>query len=309
MKSKSSLILIVGPTASGKSDLGLQLAERFHGSILNCDSLQFYQRMDIGTAKPPQADRRRVPHHLFDMVPPGEVLTAGDFRRQALQLLLQAKAPVFGVGGSGFYIQALEKGMFDVPKPRPETEAAVRQRLREQGVQALHEELCRRDPAYGARINPNDAYRITRALILMDDSGRTVSQVRAEFAPEPLPVPVLKLGVSPTREQLLPRVTRRVSQMLEAGFLAEVEGLCRDGFASWPPLQSVGYKECLQCLQGQIDRAQLPGLIVEKTMQLAKKQRTWFQRDAGIHWLNTDAPLPQAVDLVGAFLDRLGASS
>lgn len=297
------VVLIVGPTASGKSALALALAERFGGSILNCDSLQFYQRLDIGTAKPPPEERARVPHFLFDFVPPGEVLTAGDFRRLALDVVAQSTSPVFAVGGSGFYIQAFEKGMYDVPKPKPEIEQSVRERLANDGLAALYVELVKRDPEYGDRINPNDAYRITRALVLMDDSGKTVTEVRRSFAQTPFPYPLLKLGISVAREELLPRVRTRVQDMLRNGFLEEVKGLLSDGFGSWPPLLSVGYKECVQFLKGELD-SDLESLIVEKTMQLAKKQRTWFNRDKEITWLSLDQTLEEGEARVAAFLDQ-----
>lgn len=304
-------ILVVGPTASGKSDLALKLAEEFNGAILNCDSLQFYQRLDIGTAKPTQEERARVPHFLFDFVPPGEVLTAGDYRRAALEILqteLQSR-PVFGVGGSGFYIQALEKGMFDVPKPAPEKDKAVRERLEKQGLPALYAELQRRDPEYGEDINPNDSYRIVRALVLMDDSGKTVTEVRSQFRPQPFPYPLLKLGLAPSREELLPRVEKRTEDMLRRGFLTEVRDLVRDGWENWPPMQSVGYREVLQFLRHEIPEERLAPLIVEKTMQLSKKQKTWFKRDVETKWLPVNDPFTPARALVTACLDQLGLPS
>jgi tRNA dimethylallyltransferase len=304
-------VLIAGPTASGKSVLSLRLAARFNGVILNCDSLQFYQRMDIGTAKPSLAERAQVPHYLFDAVPPGEVLTAGDYRRSALDILAREipRHPVFGVGGSGFYIQALEKGMFDVPKPKPEIDRAVRERLERDGLAALYEELCRRDPEYGENINPNDSYRIVRALVIMDDNGKTVTQVRGQFIKQEFPYPLLKLGLAPTREELLPRVQLRVELMLQQGFLEEVRGLLEDGWESWPPLQSVGYKECVQFLKGELPRERLVPQIVEKTMQLSKKQKTWFKRDPEIHWLPTEDSYATAERLVAGFIDQLERTS
>lgn len=300
-------ILIVGPTASGKSALALQLAQKFNAIILNCDSLQFYQRLDIGTAKPAIEERRLVPHFLFDVIPPGEVLTAGDYRRAALEVLARELPlhPVIGVGGSGFYIQALEKGMFDVPKPKPEVDRAVRERLEKRGLPALYQELTSRDPDYAEGINPNDSYRIVRGLVLMDDSGKTVTEVRASFTQTPFPYPLLKLGLAPTREELLPRVQARTEAMLHEGFLEEVRGLLADGLAEWPPLQSVGYKECVQFLKGEIAEDKLVPLIVEKTIQLSKKQKTWFKRESDIHWLPTSDPFAPAAALVSAFLDQV----
>lgn len=295
-------VLIVGPTASGKSSLALRLAEIFKGGILNCDSVQAYKRLDIGTAKPTWSERQRAPHFLFDILAPGEILTAGDFRRMALQVLEQElpKRVILGVGGSGFYIQALEKGMFALDKPKPEIDAQVRRDLEKHGLPALYQELQEQDPEYAEVLNPNDAYRITRAVVILRDSGRKVSELRKEFAEQeqPFPFPLLKLGLAPTREQLLPKVEARTQMMLKTGFLKEVEKLTEEGWAEWPPMQSVGYKECLSVLRGELPRENLSKMITEKTIQLAKKQRTWFKRDKDTHWLDPDDPLPQAEELI-----------
>jgi len=300
------LVLIVGPTGSGKSSLALELAQRFKGAILNCDSLQTYKRLDIGTAKPTKQEQKQVPHFLFDVMEPGEVLTAGDYRRLALTQL-ERELPeriVFGVGGSGFYIQALEKGMFDVPKPRPEVERQVREDAARLGLAHMFTELTRLDPEYADRISPNDFYRILRALIIRD-SGKTVSGVRQDFQVEEFPFPLLKMGISMVREELLPRVQARAASMLSNGLLDEVRGLIRDGYRDWPALQSVGYHECLAYLDGKIPESKLQPLIVEKTMQLAKKQRTWFKRDSQIHWLSQADIISEAEGILARFLDTL----
>lgn len=301
------LVLIVGPTASGKSSLGMQLSEQFGGSILNCDSLQTYQRLDIGTAKPSEADFKRVPHFLFDVLKPGEVLTAGDYRRMAMEVL-ERELPsrtVFGVGGSGFYIQALEKGMFDVPKPSAASEKSVRDRLEAAGPMAMFEELQRKDPEYARAISPNDTYRITRALIIIEDSGKSVTQVRKEFASVEFPYPLLKLGLNLSREELEPRVLARAKMMLNDGLLEEVRKLVEEGFGSWPAMQSVGYKECLDVLKGELPEEKLLGQIVEKTLQLSKKQRTWFKRDLNIKWLDPSNAFADAVDKISWFRQNL----
>jgi tRNA dimethylallyltransferase len=297
-------VLIVGPTASGKSALGLKLAEHFSAAILNCDSLQAYKRLDIGTAKPSLADRALVPHFLFDVLGPGEVLTAGDYREMAMEVLTRElpQRPVFGVGGSGFYIQALEKGMFDVPKPGAAAEKRIRLQLDKEGLPRMFEILSVQDPEYAQAINPNDAYRITRALIIIEDSGRKVSDLKKEFKPQRFPFPLLKLGLAPNREFLLPRVVKRTEEMLAAGLVSEVERLVDEGFGAWPALQSVGYRECQLFLNGAIVESQLAPLITEKTIQLSKKQRTWFNRDPDIRWLNVENSFPQARDLTENFL-------
>ncbi len=304
-------VLIVGPTASGKSDLALNLAQKFGGAILNCDSVQTYQRLNIGSAKPSAQEMQRRPHFLFDILKPGEVLTAGDFRKAALTVL-QAQLPkqiVFGVGGSGFYIQALEKGMFDVPKPSQAADQAVRERLKLQGLPALYAELQKRDPKYADALNPNDAYRITRALILMDDSGKTVTEVRRSFTAKPFPYPLLKLGLLPAREILLERVQQRTKYMLAAGLIDEVKVLVKEGFSDWPALASVGYAQCLEFVQGKLPRAELESKIIERTMQLAKKQRTWFKRDPEIKWLSPENAVEEGKIEVTRFLDQCKRSS
>jgi tRNA dimethylallyltransferase len=293
-------VLIVGPTGSGKSALALALAKRLGGAILNCDSLQTYRRLDIGTAKPSPAERESVPHFLFDVLGPGEVLTAGDFRRMAIEVLDRElpRRMVFGVGGSGFYIQALEKGMFDVKKPDPRIESEVRADFERTGLPAMHERLRRLDPDYAGDISPNDSYRILRALVIIADSGRKVSELRASFQAQPFPYPLLKMGLLPERERLLPNVELRTRAMLDAGLIEEVKALLAEGFADWPPLQSVGYKECLMFLKGELDEDRLLPLIVEKTMQLAKKQKTWFKRDKTINWLPPEGAERAAIELL-----------
>ena len=299
-------VLIVGPTASGKSSLGLELAEHFGGAILNCDSVQTYQRLNIGTAKPTAADFARVPHFLFDIVKPGEVLTAGDYRRAAMDVLARElpRRMIFGVGGSGFYIQALEKGMFDVPKPSIESERAVRQRLEEKGPAAMYAELKAKDPEYAEAISPNDIYRLTRALIIIEDSGKSVTQVRREFATTAFPYPLIKFGLNLTREELEPRVRERTKTMLKEGLLEEVRTLVNEGLTGWPAMQSVGYKECLDVLNGDLPEAKLFDQIVEKTLQLSKKQRTWFKRDTEIRWLTSKKAFNEAVEQITEFRQR-----
>ncbi len=296
---ENPVVFILGPTACGKSRLGMELAEKFGGGILNCDSVQVYQRLDIGTAKPTPEERARVPHFFFDELKPGEILTAGDFRKRALNYCVSElpKGPLFAVGGSGFYIQAFEKGMFEVDKPDPKTEADARRQLEEHGPEFMYQELVRLDPEYAEEINPNDTYRILRALIVAA-GGKKMSELRKGFQPQPFPYRYIKFGLSMERDALLPRVQSRTREMLQSGLVAEVDALLQEGWESWAPLNSVGYKECVDFLRGRLPAERLEQQIVEKTMQLAKKQRTWFKRDAEIHWLKASDPLSEASDIL-----------
>ncbi len=289
-------ILVVGPTGAGKSALGLRLAEKYKAAILNCDSLQAYRRLDIGTAKPSLQERARVPHFLFDVLEPGAEFTAGDFRRMALEVLERElrSAPVIGVGGSGFYIQALEKGMYDVVKPDPEIEKKLRAELASEGLPSMYSRLQNLDPVHAEVLSPNDSYRILRALVIIQDSGKKVSELRAGMPVIEFPYPLFKLGLAPSREWLLPRIVQRTQEMLRRGMLDEVRALRAEGFGTWPALKSIGYRECGIFLDGSLAEIQLAPLIVEKTMQLAKKQKTWFKRDQRIRWLGVDNPESEA---------------
>ena len=297
------VVFVVGPTATGKSALALTLADEFGGRILNCDSLQACRRLDVGSAKPTAAERARVPHHLFDVVAPGQRLTAGDFRRLAHEVLAREPGPTFAVGGSGFYIQALEKGMFDVPAPDPAVEGAVRARIAAEGAAAAFAELTRRDPAHAARVGPEDIYRVGRALMVMDQTGRTVTELRESFRPEPFAYPKLKLGLTLSREDLAARVKRRTAEMIANGIVDETRALVDEGFGDWPALASVGYRECRRVIDGDLAPANLAAEIELKTLGLAKKQRTWFKRDPEIQWLDPGRALAQARELVRTFVD------
>jgi tRNA dimethylallyltransferase len=305
----TKVIFVVGPTASGKSDLALNLAERNQGAIVNCDSVQLYKSLDIGSAKPSADDFKRVPHFLFDFVDEGEEITAGFYQRQFFATMkeLENQFPlVFVVGGTGFYFQAIEKGMYPTGAADAEVTRQVEAELLEAGgPERLYQELKSRDPEAAAKISANDHYRIARAVEMMRVHGKPVTEIKKEFADKaaPFPYPLLKLGIRGSREELAPRVERRTQKMLETGLLDEVRALLDRGLENWGPLQSVGYKESVDFLQGKIpDVRQLQALIVQNTLRLAKRQRTWFQRDPEIHWL-----APHEIEKAQHFIDTFSA--
>lgn len=301
------VVFVVGPTATGKSDFAVSAALRFGGEILNADSVQIYSSIEIGAAKPTSEERKGIPHHLLGTVAEGEICTAGDFRRRALEIIERGGqrgiSVFFAVGGSGFYVQALEKGMYPAPKVAEAVRVAIKMDFDVMGRGALYAELQARDPDYAAEISPNDTYRLFRSL----EIGRTLqgpelpvgrpaeaqtwSGVRRQFESEleaTRPFEVLKIGLFRDRKILRKAVRDRARRMIERGLIEEVSALRAKGLAAWAPMLSVGYKETQDFLDGKLDRARLEEDIATHTMQLAKRQMTWFRRDNEIVWFDSD---------------------
>ena len=310
-ESKIPLIFIVGPTATGKSSVALELAQKNQFEIVNADSLQVYKELDIGTAKPTQEEQSLVPHHLFNVVDVGQTMTAGDYRKSALEVISAAeqrgvKSLVF-VGGSGFYIQALQKGMFDAPKVSEETRRKVECFFEAEGAGKAYERLCAEDPIQAEKISPNDHYRIQRALEVFEETGETLSRLQSKFQPEVLKNPHRLFGLKVDRETLRQRVTLRAAEMLRTGLKEEVikarEKLKAEGLEmDWAPLRSVGYLQMGQFLDGELAEDQLLESIVTATMQLAKKQMTWFRNRTETVWYESGQDLLYGVE---SFLESL----
>ena len=283
----SSLVFLVGVTGSGKSALALRLAREFSAHILNCDSIQQYQGFDIGSAKPSLAERNSLPHHLFDWVPLGQQVSVGDFLRASQKVFADhAGQLMLCVGGTGFYFQALEHGLFPVPPKDPKVQEALMQELTELGSGVLHERLQALDPAAALRIHPEDHYRLIRALEIIQTTGTKVSELEARTKKQhQLPGPVLKLGVQISKEDLEVRLRERIQRMLDAGWIEEVETLLQKLGEDFPVLRSVGYLQIVQHLRGVISVTELSDEIFRAHWRLAKKQRTWFRRDSEIRWL------------------------
>lgn len=305
---KNPVIFVVGSTASGKSDWALRLAQEFGGVIVNCDSVQVYQKLDIGSAKPSKQEQALVPHYLLDYVPPGEEMTAGIYTRDfyACMEKVPAGVPVFVVGGTGFYFMAIEKGMYPVLPVPEEIKAKVAEDLEStDGAQRLHQELLEKDPEYGAKIHLSDHYRIGRAIELIRSQGKSVTQIQSEFAQaqQQFPFPLLKIGPAWDRELLKERIHLRTQKMLASGLIEEVRSLLDEGLESWAPMNSVGYKETIAFLKNEMTESELVELIAQNTRQLAKRQRTWFQRDKEIHWFDGASGFAEARSLVEEFLN------
>ena len=281
------LIFILGPTACGKSALALEWAEKLSAGILNCDSVKGYRELKIGSNRPDFTKYPSLQPFLFAEIRAPKLWTAGDFRKKALQVLNQQlpHKKVFAVGGSGFYIQALEKGMFEAPPSDPKINQKYQEIEAHEGSEALYQLLQEKDPERASQISPKDSYRLIRSLSLIESLKKPYSKIQREFAPKALPFPYIKIGLDLEKEELLRQLKSRTHRMIKTGLLEETESLIQQGFESWRPLKSLGYKQALDCLQGKIKKQELEEAILSASLALAKKQRTWFQRDKEIQWL------------------------
>jgi tRNA dimethylallyltransferase len=278
------LIVIVGPTGSGKSELSLRICETFGGEVVNCDSLQFYRYFDIGTAKLGPGERRGIPHHLLDILDPDEVFTAGEFARRARLLLSSIALPVV-VGGTGFYLRALLDGLF----PAPPRDDALRARLcaREHARRgSLHRLLRRFDPEAAKSIHPNDVPKTVRALEVYLLTRRPITAWFEEGRDALQGFQPIKIGLNPPRDALYQRLNERCARMFSGGLIAEVKRILDMGWsASVKPFESHGYRQALQMLSGKMSPEQALAEAQTNTRHYAKRQITWFRRESGVHWL------------------------
>ncbi len=288
-------VSLMGPTASGKTDLAVALSERLPLEIISVDSALVYRDMDIGTAKPDAATLARAPHHLIDIIEPTENYSAGRFRRDALALMAKITARgriPFLVGGTMLYFKALKGGMDDLPDADPELRAELDARAARDGWPALHRQLAELDPATAARLQPNDAQRIQRALEVCLLSGQPMSTLHSGAASR-LPWRLLEIALIPgDRAWLHERINRRFRNMLDAGFVDELRRL-RTAYALSPDMASmrcVGYRQAWQYLDGEIDLDRLFETGAAATRQLAKRQLTWLRGWAGAHPYDSRAP-------------------
>ncbi len=283
------LLALVGPTAVGKSALGLLVAEELGGEIVSADALQVYRGFDIGTAKPSLADRERVRHHLIDVLDPHEPYSAGAFARMARQAIDdirgRGRVPIV-VGGSGLYLRALFEGLSPVPPGDPGVRQALRERLDAEGLDPLRLELARVDPATAGRLGLGDTQRVLRALEVAAVSGRPLSAWIAEQPFGSQRLAGLRVGLTLPRGILYDQIARRVEGMIAAGWPEEVVGLLRGGLSPvLPAFQAIGYRELVHFVEvrGSLDAA--VNRIVQSTRRFAKRQETWFRRENDIRWI------------------------
>jgi tRNA dimethylallyltransferase len=283
------LVVLLGPTASGKTDLSLALAERFAGEIVNCDSVAMYREFEIGTAKPRPEERARVPHHLLDCVEPTAYATAGEYARQARPVLREIAArghlPIV-VGGTGLYLRALLEGLFPGPERSDELRERLRERAQRRGPGYLHRVLRRLDPAAAKTIHANDVPKLIRAIEVCLESRQRMTDLWKRHGRDPLTgFRFLRLGLEPDRQQLYGRINRRAEEMFGAGLIEEAEHLLKKYGGAAVPLSSLGYKQAVQFIRGEITREQALLSAQQAHRNYAKRQMTWFRREPEVRWL------------------------
>lgn len=285
-------MVICSPTATGKTRLGIEMAEATGGEIVNADSLQVYRYLDIGTAKPTREERAIVPHHLIDVVNPDEEFNAAIYAGQAravIEQLAHAGKPAFVVGGTGLYIRALLQGMIETP-PVDESIRNHYKGLRDRfGREYLYGLLEQRDPQAARLINVNDSVRVIRALEVLDQSGQSIVTLQRNHLFADCPYDVCKIGLAVERAELKKRIAVRTAKMMEAGLVEEVRGLLAQGYSPHiKPMQSLGYKQVVDFIRGINDRERTLDLMVRETWKYAKRQMTWFSADKTIQWFAPD---------------------
>jgi tRNA dimethylallyltransferase len=284
----AEIAVVVGPTASGKSDLAMALAEARGGEIISCDSVQVYRHFDVGSSKPSLADRARVPHHLIDIVDPDQTIDAASFATRADETIAdvrrRAKLPIV-CGGTFLWARALLYGLAKAPPGDADVRARHAEWARTEGRAGLHTRLAAIDPQSAARLSPNDFVRVSRALEVFEMSGRPLSAWQAEHGFRTPRFRAKLLGIRYSHEDLATRITQRTERALAMGWIEEVERLCALGYRDARAMSSVGYAQVLAFLEGRLPKDQLAPAIDRATKIFARRQRTWL-RDQPVEWID-----------------------
>ena len=288
---KSSLICIVGPTAVGKTEIAIQLAQHLDAEIVSLDSRQIYREMDIGTAKPTPDQRGAVPHHLIDCVDVDQPFSVAEYQRLADTAIAEIRErgkPAMAVGGAGLYFRGIIDGLFDGPGADEEIRAKLQQEADEHGNAVLHERLRRCDPETANRVHPNNRVRVIRALEVYELTGKPISVLQGQWKTSEPRYPFRAFGLNIPRETLYQRIEERVDRMVEAGLIEEVKGLLDQGYPrNCVAMQSFGYKELIDYLDRNRTFHEAITLLKQNTRRFAKRQLTWFRNDPRIEWMDT----------------------
>ena len=303
---RPKIVIILGATAVGKSEVALSLAESVTAEIVNADSQQVYRHMDIGTGKPSKSDRERVRHHLIDIVAPDEEFNVALFRRLATESIQQIHAKgrnVIVCGGTGLYLKALTRGLFEGPGQDGQVRKALEQEIEDNGLTHLYQRLQKLDPTVVSTIHPNDRQRIMRALEVFQLTRRPMSEWQKEHGFRENPFDILKIGLLRERAELYDLINLRSERMIENGLLEEVRGLVARGFdLDLKPLRSVGYRQMGQVLRGVQGMDDAMEEMKQETRHLAKRQLTWFRRDGEIRWFHPERQSKEIELTVARFL-------
>ena len=289
MASEYPLVVILGATGSGKTALSLALAQKYDGEIVNCDSVAMYREFEIGTAKPSASERARTPHYLFDVVDPMDHMTAGEYARQAREILQQIKnrnhLPIVA-GGTGLYLRALLEGLFPGPQRSEELRERLRERAEQKGGDYLSRVLRRLDPAAADKIHANDMPKLIRAIEVCLASRDKMTDLWKQGRDPLQGFKVIRLGLNPERELLYQRINRRAQKMFEDGLVEETQGLlAKYGDSPWA-MGSLGYKQAVQLLRGETSRESAIAAAQQSHRNYAKRQMTWFRREPDVTWLS-----------------------
>lgn len=303
---KPKLVIILGPTGVGKSEVAADVALGVGGEVINADSQQVYRFMDIGTGKPGLEQRQKVAHHLLDIVDPDEEFNAALFRHRALkdaeEIWSRGKKVVL-CGGTGLYIRALTQGLFTGPAKDPALRKRLEREVHEKGLGSLYDRLKQVDPEVVSLIHPNDRHRIVRALEVFELTGKGMSQWQKEHGFKESPFETLKIGLNRERGELYDRIDRRCEEMIEKRFVDEVKGLMKRGYSlDLPSLQSVGYRQIGVHLTGGLSLEDAVALMKRDTRHLAKRQLTWFRSDNEILWFHPEKEREELLERVREFL-------
>jgi tRNA dimethylallyltransferase len=302
---KTKIIILCGPTAVGKTSAAMSLARVFNIHIVNADSMQVYRYMDIGTAKPTPEEQRQVPHHLIDIVNPDESFDAAQYAKQARRIIEKLDknhiTPLV-VGGTGLYIKALVHGLFEAAPSDVNIRRRLKQELDGFGAAAMYARLKAIDPQTASHLHPNDTHRILRAVEVYETSGKSISAHHEEHRFSDQPYRVLKIGLKMDRKRLYQRIDARVEEMIKGGLLDEVQKLLALGYdRGLKPMQSIGYRQVIDFLQGRMPWAEAMHSLKQDTRRYAKRQMTWFKKDPEILWKDS-VDIEEMITAVRLFL-------